>query len=338
MAICLIGLSVVIVLKYITYDRSMQNIEEFYETWYFFTDRYMKRMILFSEQLSEKLQKNVGDTIGLDEKMDIESDANSESVSLHSAKKLKNQGQINQGNGFNLRLRKKKGTLNPLVSIIKILMLLSISSIGFLASVLQKDSEEIINRLSEFTVTVGTASLLNVQLNNILTLIQEAADDPSSRNLASPPLNTLKSTRNSGLPNAISNFVKNQTLNLQQGSEAADYIKSRYFGDTCEFQDKLKTIVEHENRELDYRVDCSTFLKGVMKKGMFAALSAYLEMAQTLSNNVVYYAENKEADWNPDHGLCNPTASLPKFRSNLRCILVSKELTDLSKYTLVKFS
>lgn len=124
----------------------------------------------------------------------------------------------------------------------------------------------------------------------------ETADDPASRNLASPPLNQVKNGRNNGLPNAIQNFIKNQTLNLVQSAEAVEYIQSRYFGNACEYYDSLKTVVKLEDAEKDFKLDCSTFHKGIMKKGIFAALNAYLELAQQLASRVVYFAENKEAD------------------------------------------
>lgn len=63
---------------------------------------------------------------------------------------------------ISLRMRKKKGTLNPLVSVTKILTLLALSLIGLIAYELKISSELMILRLSEFTVTVGTAASLNV--------------------------------------------------------------------------------------------------------------------------------------------------------------------------------
>lgn len=55
--VTLIGLAVIFALKFLTFDFAFRVTEGFYETWYFFSDGYMKRMIKASELLSEKLQK-----------------------------------------------------------------------------------------------------------------------------------------------------------------------------------------------------------------------------------------------------------------------------------------
>ena len=119
---------------------------------------------------------------------------------------------------------------------------------------------------------------------------------------------------------------------MAKGAEAVEYITSRCFGNLCNYTKDLKSAVKHDGDfSKDYKIDCSTFHKGVLTKGLFAALNSYLSLAQELSTKIVYFAENKEADWNPDYGPCTPTASLPKFRSNLRCILVSSNMITLSR-------
>lgn len=270
----------------------MKKDQEFYLGWLYFSDAYFKKMILATDRFQEYLQEE--NPQGLKSVLNDEKDFKSDDHrSLNGNNGLGKKTQA-ESNFFTLRSRKKKGTINPIVSAATVCLIVCLLLISLMVDRIVAYSSSLIKRLTDFTITIQTNSIVQTQLNSLFITIQETANDPAGRFLGRPPLVVMK-LQHTNVMSGFGNFLRNQTLNLNLDQKATDYIKQVFFGNACSRFKDLAYIIKEHDTEKDLKLDCETFGKGILTKGLFHAIDEYIRIAQNLAAKVTYYVENQNS-------------------------------------------
>lgn len=110
----------VVVCKIVMYGFLYSSYENLIMTWYQFEDKYMRTMIINSDNLIDSIQ-----TASVDGEEESKGPVieNEDGISNKSRKSLGGRSVENPENIFTMRMRKRTGTVNPRISGIRVTVL-----------------------------------------------------------------------------------------------------------------------------------------------------------------------------------------------------------------------
>ena len=90
-----------------------------------------------------------------------------------------------------------------------------------------------------------------------------------------------------------------------------NFLTSRYTKDPCSSYGDLKDYVDE--LPLSAEISCNTFSEGIMKQGLFLALTKFVDIAVYLADKMIYYNDEKTAKWMLEDGLCVEVPGMSLF-------------------------
>ena len=109
-----------------------------------------------------------------------------------------------------------------------------------------------------------------------------------------------------------------------------NFLYSRFKQNPCKYYENLKNDIK-TNKSL-VNIKCEDFSDGVMKKGLSMAFEKFLLKGSKIGAKMSYYFDNKSAAWRIEDGECKKIPGMPLFINNLRCLALTKDMAELSKF------